>query len=37
MPFGTDVFNNAGNGHGRQPSQPGSPEQGDDRQIRNNV
>jgi hypothetical protein len=36
MPFGTDVFNNAGNGHGREPSQPGGPEQGDDPQSRNN-
>ena len=33
MPFGTDVFNNAGHGHGRGPSQGGSPnEPGDDSQ-----
>jgi hypothetical protein len=37
MPFGTDVFNNAGNGRGREPAQPGSPsEQGDNRQSKNN-
>jgi hypothetical protein len=37
MPFGTDVFNNAGNGHGRPPYQPGGPnEQGDGRQNQGN-
>ena len=37
MPFGTDVFNNAGNGHGRGAAQSGNPnEQGDNRQSRGN-
>jgi hypothetical protein len=37
MPFGTDVFNNTGHGHGRGPDQPGSPsEPGDGRQNQGN-
>lgn len=36
-PFGTDVFNNAGNGHGRSPGQPDNPnEPGDGRQNQGN-